>query len=197
MFQKNILKSALKSLAFVGVALAMSNCAHDHKAPTEPIPDAGPKGHADATIEAKSGNKSVKGELHFMAKDGVLTATGQIEGLKPDHNHGFHIHETGDCSKADATSAGGHFSPNKGNVHAAHSDPNRHAGDMGNLKSDNMGVARVDIKLPGLNLNDSDDAYSIIGKAVIVHKDPDDLTSQPAGNAGARIGCGVIKKTSH
>lgn len=184
-----------KTILFMALGLMLTNlhCAHNHEAMTAK----GPSGHADASIEPKSGNKTLKGQLHFMAENGVLTATGKIEGLKPNHNHGFHIHETGDCSKADATSAGGHFSPNKQNKHAGHTDPNRHAGDMGNLKSDKNGVAQVKIELPGLNLNTEEDIYSVVNKAVIVHADPDDLVSQPAGNAGPRIGCGVIKKTSH
>lgn len=153
--------------------------------------------HADAPIEARSGNKTVKGNAHFMLQNEILTMTAKVEGLKPNSNHGFHIHEVGDCSKDDASSAGGHFSPNAGNKHGAHTDPNRHAGDLGNLKSDKNGVAEVTLSLPGLNLNIDDKAYSVFGRAVVVHADPDDYTSQPAGNSGPRIGCGVIQKVKH
>ncbi len=182
-------------LVFFLFAFLNLQCAHQ-KSNLSSDPE-GPKGHADAVLEAKSGHKSLKGQLHFMGQKGVLTVRGEIQGLKPNSKHGFHIHEFGDCSKADASSAGGHFSPNKGNVHAGHNDPNRHAGDLGNLQSDAQGSAKVELNLPGLNLNSGEDTFSIANKAVIVHADPDDLVSQPAGNAGVRIGCGVIKTTNH
>lgn len=130
-----------------------------------------------------------QGTIYFSrATDGVRL-DGEITGLKPGR-HGFHIHERGDCSAPDAASAGGHFNPT-GMPHAAPYEVKRHMGDLGNIVADASGIAKfsqVDhaAKLEGPN--------SIIGHAVIIHADPDDFKTQPAGNAGKRVACGVIVK---
>jgi Cu-Zn family superoxide dismutase len=133
------------------------------------------------------GENKVKGKVTFTQQDGGVEIVAELSGLTPGE-HGFHIHEFGDCSMADGTCAGGHFNP-AGAPHGGPDDAKRHAGDFGNLRADSSGNAtykRVDqhIELGG--------PHSIIGRSVIVHADPDDLKSQPSGNAGARIGCGVI-----
>lgn len=112
------------------------------------------------------------------------TVSGLTAGL-----HGFHIHEKGDCSAPDAASAGGHFNPH-GKPHGGHSGSERHAGDMGNLAAGADGVARASADMDGITLGGG--AGDIIGRSVVVHADPDDLKSQPAGNSGKRIACGVI-----
>lgn len=184
-----------KTLLPIGFLVFISNCQHSqHSDHSKKIESAG---HAVAIIEAKSGNKTVKGEVHFKYQNETLSLHAKIAGLKPNSLHGFHIHEIGDCSKDDATSAGGHFSPNPSNKHGGHSDPDRHAGDMGNIKSDKSGHAEINVILPGLNLSSTDKMYSALGRAVIVHADPDDMITQPTGNSGARIGCGVIQKSNH
>ena len=99
------------------------------------------------------------------------------------------MHEKGDCSAPDGTSAGGHFNPG-GKPHAARDAAARHAGDLGNLKADPYGLARVDFVDSTLSLSGPD---SIVGKAVIIHEKADDFTTQPTGNAGARQACGVIE----
>jgi superoxide dismutase, Cu-Zn family len=184
MFQNDTFKKIGYALLLSILLPACAHKAHHKSASVE---------HAEAKIEARSGNKTVNGNAHFMLQNGVLTLTAKIEGLKPNSTHGFHIHEIGDCSKDDASSAGGHFSPNAGNQHGSHTNPNRHAGDLGNLKSDKNGVAEVTLTLPGLNLNTEEKAYSVFGRAVVVHADADDFTTQPSGNSGSRIGCGVIQ----
>ncbi len=185
---------------FIGALAMLANCAHrgqshDHHHDHEHA-EAESALHADANLSPKSGNKKVAGDLHFKNEDGSLMVTGVVSGLKPNTSHGFHIHEIGDCSAKDAKSAGGHFSPNPKNKHGAYTDQNRHAGDLGNLKSDKDGSAQVELTLPGLNLIPGD-TYSAIGRAVIVHSKADDFTSQPSGNAGDRIACGVIEKVEH
>jgi superoxide dismutase, Cu-Zn family len=118
---------------------------------------------------------------------------GSISGLKPNQLHGFHIHEKGDCSSADATSAGGHFNPDgkKHGNHEHHSHSNdHHAGDMPNLKADANGVAKFNVILQGITIDKGPN--SIKGRAVVVHANEDDYVSQPVGNAGARIACGSI-----
>ena len=100
------------------------------------------------------------------------------------------MHEKGDCSAPDATSAGGHFNPDT----KAHGMPNSdmsHAGDMPNIKSDANGNATYSAKLSGFSVDNS--ATGILGRSVVVHRDPDDYKSQPAGNSGPRIACGLIK----
>ena len=141
---------------------------------------------AVATLSPTQGN-TVSGVVTFTKTDGGVKIVADVAGLTPGQ-HGFHIHEFGDCSATDAASAGGHFNP----THRQHGGPDaemRHAGDFGNLDADASGKAhyeRVDrvIALDG--------PESIIGHAVIVHAKADDLKSQPSGNAGARVACGVI-----
>jgi len=119
--------------------------------------------------------------------DGGVKIVADLAGLTPGQ-HGFHIHEFGDCSAPDATSAGGHFNPH----HMQHGGPDatmRHAGDFGNLEADASGKAHYERVDATLSLDGAD---SIIGRGVIVHASPDDLKTQPTGNAGARVACGAI-----
>lgn len=146
---------------------------------------------AVAVIEAKN-DSGIAGVLMLTQKtDGKKTTVevqGDITGLAPDSTHGFHVHQFGDCSAADGTSAGGHFNP-RDMQHGGPSDMHRHVGDLGNIQSDKDGVAHLDIKDAQISLTGPN---SIIGRAIIIHKDADDLKSQPTGAAGARIGCAVI-----
>jgi Cu-Zn family superoxide dismutase len=142
---------------------------------------------AESVIRATSGS-FVSGKIFLTDNDGTgLRVKGEIRGLAPGM-HGFHVHEYGDCTDTAAASAGGHFNP--GNT--AHGDPmavNHHAGDLGNIQADTAGVARIDRVFPGLSLRGEN---SVAGRSFVVHAKDDDLKSQPAGNSGNRIGCGVI-----
>lgn len=126
----------------------------------------------------------VMGTVNFTAADGGVQVTAEISGLEPG-NHGFHIHTYGDCTASDGTSAGGHFNPNN-NEHSSPIVENRHMGDMGNITADQEGMATIDYVDGSINID------QIIGRGIIVHAGEDDLTSQPSGAAGARVGCGVI-----
>jgi superoxide dismutase, Cu-Zn family len=142
--------------------------------------------YAIAMVEGL-GDHKVKGKVTFTKTDEGVEIVGEFTGLQPGQ-HGFHIHEFGDCSMADGKCAGGHFNPTN-MPHAGPDDDKRHVGDLGNLKADSTGNAsykRTDSKskLNGQN--------SIIGRALIVHAKADDLKTQPSGDAGDRIGCGVI-----
>ncbi len=117
--------------------------------------------------------------------------TGEVRGLKPNAEHGFHVHDKGDCSSADAASAGGHFNPG-GVAHGHAGMPPHHAGDMPNLRADGNGFARFDAVVRDLTL--SEGKSSVLDRGVVVHRDPDDYRSQSAGNAGARVACGVITR---
>ncbi|TWT19306.1 superoxide dismutase family protein [Luteimonas marina] len=144
---------------------------------------------ATAELKPTQGNTAA-GTLAFAIVDGGIRVTGEVTGLAPGSEHGFHVHENGDCSAPDATSAGGHFNPaatDHGRVgHGAH-----HAGDSDNIVANDQGVAAVDTLLQGATLGDGEPT-EIIGRGVIVHADPDDYATQPTGNAGARLACGVI-----
>lgn len=136
------------------------------------------------------GDSGVAGELRFDVDNGGVRVTGSFTGLKPGATHAFHIHEFGNCTAADASSAGGHFNP----AAAAHGNREgggeHHAGDIPNQVAGSDGVAVVDQRLEGLQIGGDVD---IIGRGVIVHADADDYTTQPTGNAGGRIACGVIE----
>jgi superoxide dismutase, Cu-Zn family len=130
---------------------------------------------------------NARGEVTFTQQEKGVQVVGNFTGLHMGE-HGFHIHEKGDCSAPDATSAGGHFNP-AGKPHAAREAAERHAGDLGNFKVDPYGMGRVNFVDETLSLSGPN---SIIGKAVIVHEKADDFTTQPTGNAGNRQGCAVL-----
>lgn len=144
---------------------------------------------ASARLEPRSGS-SVSGTLRFAQIGEVVRVTGEITG----HSKGpraMHIHEKGDCSDDGGMNAGGHFNPAK-RRHGGPYDPVKHAGDLGNVNFNDRGVARVDFAVGDISVS-RDRADGIIGRAVIVHADRDDLNTDPAGNAGGRLACGVIK----
>jgi Cu-Zn family superoxide dismutase len=145
---------------------------------------------AVAVLHPTEGN-NVHGTIVFQ-KSGAIGETiihisAQVEGLTPG-KHGIHIHEFGDCRALDATSAGGHFNP-EGKKHGAPEDVERHVGDLGNLEADENGMAVQEWSDSLIALNGP---HSIIGRAVIIHAGEDDFTTQPTGNAGARVACGVV-----
>lgn len=182
----------MKNLILVtSVAVSLAACTHKPK--SEMITEATPAPvvvptKAQAVLKASADTK-IKGIIHFTEEDGKMKIETLVDGLKAGP-HGFHIHETGDCSKADFTSAGGHFNPTHGE-HGSMSSAKKHIGDLGNLIANNKKKANTTLVVEGMTMKPG--ANSIIGKAVIIHKDQDDLKSQPAGNAGARIACGVIE----
>ncbi len=146
---------------------------------------------AVAELAPTQGNE-VKGNVSFTVVDGRVHVTGQVSGLKPDSEHGFHIHEKGDCSAPDGASAGGHFNPGQQDHGSVTADVH-HGGDMPNIKANAEGVATIDAPVSS-NVNiGKGDGFDIIGRGLIVHADPDDYTSQPTGNAGGRLACAVIK----
>jgi Cu-Zn family superoxide dismutase len=130
---------------------------------------------------------SVSGNITFTKVDGGIKVVADLQGLSKG-KHGFHIHEFGDCSSADGSAAGGHFNP-EGKSHGAPMEMTRHMGDMGNIDADESGKAHLEYIDTMLSLEGD---HSIIGRSVILHKNEDDLKTQPTGNAGPRIACGVI-----
>jgi len=147
-------------------------------------PTAGPM--ASAELQARSGS-AVAGKVSFSETAGRLRVEATVSGLTPGE-HGFHIHEAGDCSAPDASSAKGHFNP-MAKAHGHHAGMERHGGDMPNLVANATGEARYSAEIEGLTLNGM---TGVVGRSVVIHADPDDYKSQPAGNSGKRIACGVI-----
>lgn len=137
---------------------------------------------------APTKGSKVMGEVKFIQRKGYVLVKAHVTGLTPG-KHGFHIHESGDCSAPDASSAKGHFNPAK-HEHGAPGSANRHAGDLGNLVANSKGVADYERKDKVIQLSG---AESVIGRGVIVHEKVDDYKTQPTGNAGARVACGEIK----
>jgi len=141
---------------------------------------------AICVLHPTEGN-DVHGIVTFEQIGDSVRVIADIDGLTPG-KHGFHVHEYGDCSAANGTSAGGHYNPFN-MPHGAPTDTERHVGDLGNVIADDTGHAHYEWTDGLLKLNGP---YSIIGRGIIVHAGADDLKSQPTGNAGARVACGVI-----
>lgn len=148
---------------------------------------------ASAEIQPTEGS-DVTGTATFAAVDNGLMITMELTGVAAGP-HGVHLHQQGDCSAPDASSAGGHFSPD-GDPHGSPESASgqHHAGDLGNLMADAAGTAEFKLTDPELALAGE---YGVTGRAVIVHERADDLSSQPSGDAGRRVACGVIEYGSN
>lgn len=143
---------------------------------------------ATAQLQPTTGN-ATSGSVSFVQSGNKVLVSGEIRGLKPNAEHGFHVHEKGDCSSGDGMSAGGHFNPT-GAPHGAHGMGMHHTGDLPSLKADAGGIARFNFESGSLAVGSG--VTNIVGKGLIVHRDPDDYKTQPTGNAGPRLACAVI-----
>jgi Cu-Zn family superoxide dismutase len=141
---------------------------------------------AVCVLHPTEGN-NVKGVVTFTQTDSGIKVVADVKGLT-EGKHGFHIHQYGDCSNPDGTSAGGHFNPDD-KKHGAPTNTERHVGDLGNLEAGADGKAHFEWVDNVITFSGD---HSIIGRGIIVHAGEDDLTSQPTGAAGARVACGVI-----
>jgi Cu-Zn family superoxide dismutase len=164
----------------LAVSLAVSGCAG--------MGLSGPT--AMASLQPTKGS-TVTGTVNFSRQGDKVLVVASVSGLKPGA-HGFHIHEKGDCSSGDGMSAGGHFNPG-GHPHGHHGTTTRHAGDMPNLETNSYGNATLTMELDTISIGQG--PADILGRAVIVHVNQDDYVSQPVGNAGGRLACGVIQKS--
>jgi len=142
---------------------------------------------ATATLESKS-SSTVTGKATFTEKSGGVEISVEIKGAKPG-NHGVHLHDKGDCSAPDASSAGGHFNPD-GKAHGAPNMDPHHAGDFGNMVVGADGTGKLKLVAKGLTV--APGPNSVVGHALVIHADQDDLKTQPTGNSGARVACGVV-----
>ncbi|MEO8485456.1 MAG: superoxide dismutase family protein [Betaproteobacteria bacterium] len=143
---------------------------------------------ATARLEPTKGS-TAQGTVTFAQRMGRVFVTADVRGLAPGRDHGFHVHEKGDCSSGDGMSTGGHFNPDAkphGPQAALH-----HGGDMPSLVADANGNAKASFSLGEVTV--ASGPRSLAGKGLIVHRDPDDYATQPTGNAGPRLACGVIQ----
>jgi Cu-Zn family superoxide dismutase len=184
----NLAAAALALVA--GTALAVAGCSSTSTTSTTSTAAATPAGaQARATIEPRSGS-NVKGWATFTDRStGGVAVVVHIENAPPG-THGLHVHDKGDCSAPDASSAGGHFNPG-GMPHAAPTEAHRHAGDLGNITIEANGTGHLEIVSDLLTVKAGPN--SVVGRAVIFHEKADDLQTQPTGNAGGRLGCGVVQ----
>jgi Cu-Zn family superoxide dismutase len=168
------MKNLIPALAAVLLAACQTTPDEPLRATAALQPTKGSKAFGEATFEQVGGDK-----LHVIVF---------AQGLVPGRQHGFHIHEAGDCSSGDGMSAKGHFNP-QGKPHGQ--PGSGHAGDLPMLQADKGGRAKLDVTVDGISIGQG--PGDIVGRGLIIHADPDDFKTQPTGNSGARIACGVIK----
>ena len=147
----------------------------------------GPK--ASAALEPTKGS-TVRGSANFTQHGDKVRVTANVSGLKPNGEFGFHVHEAGDCSSGDGMSTKGHFNPH-GKAHGQAGAAERHGGDLPSLKSDGSGNATLNAEVDMVTV--APGPFSVVGRGLIVHAQPDDYKTQPTGNAGARSACAVIR----
>ena len=180
-----LIATAAAALALGGCAGMMGRGGHAHHGGMHDM-HKGPM--AMAKLEATRGN-AVSGMVMFHEHGDHVMVHAKVSGLKPNGEHGFHVHEKGDCSSGDGMSTGGHFNPG-GKPHGSHGMGEHHTGDLPSLRPDANGVATFNFESRTIRVGST--SNDIIGKSLIVHRDPDDYKTQPTGNSGARIACGVI-----
>ncbi|MEJ6006529.1 superoxide dismutase family protein [Paucibacter sp. AS339] len=189
-------KQILRAVFALTLPLVLGACAvatHDHGSGDKKMGDMHQGMMAKmgaATLSPLAIGPQVSGLVVFHQMDGHLMAHVKLRGLEPMSVHGFHVHEKSSCASADFTSAGGHFNPD-GKPHGEQSGE-RHAGDMPNLTADAQGLVDQKIMLHGVTLAAGE--RSIDGRTVIVHAAADDYKTQPTGNSGPRIACGLIAR---
>ena len=195
--------SPSKMIASTLLALAVTGCAcSDNRKPEVEKKDGANKEVALAGVIAAPNaqiteavaivssidDSKVKGKVTFTQVPGGVRILADVDGLKPGE-HGFHVHEIGDCGGEHGSAAGGHYNPTN-KKHGGADSPERHVGDFGNIVADEIGHGHYDRIDTVVSLNG---AESIVGRSIMIHADPDDLTTQPTGASGARIGCGKIE----
>ncbi|MCB4798687.1 superoxide dismutase family protein [Neotamlana laminarinivorans] len=192
----------LNLLLIVSTIATFTACKNNTKQQEEKLPNH----EVSKTVEEKTNNaksvtialnakseSNVGGKVVFTENNDVVNMVASINGLEPGV-HAIHIHETADCSSADGKSAGGHWNPTSQPHGAWGAETGYHKGDIGNFTADESGHAEIEFSTSEWCLDCNDSTKNIIGKGLIVHAGKDDLTSQPSGDAGARVSCaGIIQ----
>jgi len=182
------MKSIISVICFMFVLTSFSHAQNDttkkRSMPTRVV--------SAVAIISGSTPEGITGTIRFIRLKKGVRITGEIYGLTPG-KHGFHIHETGACDRPDFTTAGPHFNPDA-HKHGDMTTDMSHAGDYGNIVANDYGVAKFSFVDKNASFKGK---YSIIGRSVIVHEKEDDLKTDPSGNSGARIGCGIIQLNTY
>ena len=174
----------------IAATLTLAACATAPKPAPAPPPSQSTAQEGQANLASASGSL-VSGRVTLRPMGDGVHLTGTVGGFLPGSVHGIHVHEKGDCTAADASSAGGHFNPTA-QPHGRAKMAAHHAGDMDNITADAQGQVKLDIHLAGVTLGGGA-ANDIANRALVVHAAADDYTTQPSGNSGARVACAVIK----
>lgn len=169
----------MKKILSIAASLILSGCAAQSYGPSE-----------IGQLSPTNGNTAA-GSVVFSQSGDKVSVKVDIRGLKPNAEHGFHVHEKGDCSSGDGMSTGGHFNPT-GSSHGAHGQGAHHVGDLPSMKADANGQVKMTFESSTISI--AGRTSSIIGKGLIVHRDPDDYKTQLTGNSGPRLACAVINK---
>jgi len=181
-------RTTLSALAALLLGAALAGC-ETTSTPSASAPAESRAAPVTAMAQLKPTQGSATAGTVWFTQQGLrVNVRVQVSGLAPNQEHGFHVHEKGDCSSPDGMSTGGHFNPG-GQPHGPQGAPH-HGGDMPSLKADAMGNAQASFQIEGVSVATGIDG--LLGRGVIVHAKPDDYTTQPTGNSGARIACGVI-----
>lgn len=196
------MKTSWNAVLFAVAAVGLSACSSTPSTDTAPSASTATTTTGTAAVStakaavvnlASASGSLVSGRLSVVPMNDGVHLTGEVGGLSPGSTHAIHIHEKGDCSAADASSAGGHFNP-AGAPHGKVGSGAHHGGDMDNIVANAEGVAKVDVHASGVTLGGGA-VNDVAGKAVIVHAAADDYRTQPTGNAGGRVACGLITVT--
>lgn len=162
-------------------------------AAVEPAPDAAAAAQPTRARAELQGapDSGVSGNVEATEEAGGVRLVAEVSGVAESGPHGFHVHQVGSCEPPDFTSAGDHFDPT-GAPHACPPTTPRHAGDLGNLEVEEGGSGRLELSTDLLTV--SPGPSSLVGKAIILHAGADDCTTQPSGDSGDRLACGVFEQ---
>ena len=173
-----------RALAFaLPLAAALAGCQTIDEAPNERL--------GQATLRLASGLPG--GTAQLLASGSQVNISIAVVGLSPGI-HGVHLHMTGSCEAPEFTSAGGHLNPG-GHQHGTSNPAGSHLGDLPNITVDSGGTGTVSATLPGVRDEVLAQLFDGDGTAVVVHAGPDDYRTDPSGNSGGRIACGVLTRT--
>jgi len=187
-FEKSCVLAALGVVVLIGCSAKEEAAAPEPAAMEEPEEQPAAPAAAVAKLQPRAGTE-ITGSVSFTEVEGGVQVMVHIEGAAPGA-HGIHLHELGDCSSEDFKSTGGHFNPT-GAPHGAPGDAEHHAGDFGNVEVGEDGVGHVELVSDMLTV--AEGPNTVVGRGVILHEKADDLVSQPTGDAGGRIACGVVE----
>lgn len=177
----------MRSLLAIAGMMAMGSLSCGGGGARGILPSLGGTSTAQATIEGEPGS-GIHGTVTFIQEGDDVKVVADISGASPGL-HGIHIHEHGDCGGEGFAAAGGHFNPT-GAPHSCPPIEPRHAGDLGNIEIGDDGKGHLELTTDALSVTPGD--KSVVGRSIVLHADKDDCESQPAGDSGARIACGVI-----